>query len=320
MNITRGLPSRSVPFDPVLTIGNFDGQHLGHQTLIRKVVQRAAEIGGIPMVLTFDPHPIEVLRPGSIHNYLSDPSEREEFFDRFGIAELIILSFTAELASLLPAQFVEIVLQEGLGIRKLLVGENFVFGKGRSGDIRTLISLGERARFTVEPIPPVVLGHDTVSSTRIRKCLGTGNVREAAQCLGRPYQLRGTVIQGAGRGAKLGWPTANIRLPLHRVFPADGIYATRAVVDGEAKLSISYIGRRPTFQESERFLEVHIFDQEVSLYGKYVTVEFIDHVRSDRAFATVEDLLAQMERDGERARTILAKSEFTCSLIGENSF
>lgn len=319
MNITRDLPFRPLSCDPVLTIGNFDGQHLGHQALVRKVVERAGQIGGVPMVLTFDPHPIEVLRPGSFHKYLSDDSEREAFFARLGIAELIVLSFTVELASMLPAEFVEKVLRKGLGIRKLLVGENFVFGKGRSGNIHALTSLGEKSDFTVEPIPPIVLGSDIVSSTRIRRCLGNGNVLEAAQCLGRPYRLRGPVIPGAGRGAKLGWPTANIRPSLHRVFPADGIYATRTMVDGEARHSISYIGSRPTFQENERFLEVHIFDQNISLYGKVVTVEFIDYVRSDQAFTSVEALLAQMERDGERARTILANSELIGSLIGENS-
>lgn len=307
MNISQGLPSCPIPGHPVLTIGNFDGQHLGHQALVRAVVECARQIQGVPTVLTFDPHPVQVLRPGSSHKFLSNLEDKHAFFERAGIAEVIILSFTAELAAFLPAQFVETVLYQGLGIRKLIVGENFVFGKGRSGSIHDLRVLGEKAHFTVEPIPPVVVGQAIVSSTRIRKCLATGNVQEAAQCLGRPYRLGGRVISGDRRGTQMGWPTANIRLPGHRVFPADGIYATVAWIDGEAKPSVSYIGTRPTFQEGERLLEVHVFDQNLQLYGQELTVEFVGMVRGDQAFSNVETLLEQMKVDGECARSLLAK-------------
>ncbi len=307
MNITRGLPSKPFAGHPVLTIGNFDGQHLGHQALVRAVVDCAAQIGGLPVVMTFDPHPIEVLRPELPHKYLSDQQSKQDFFERHGIAELLIMPFTPELAALLPAQFVQEVLCDGLGTRKILVGEHFVFGKGRSGSVYDLQKLGLQANFTVDPIPPVLVGERIVSSTRIRKCLGSGNVREAAQCLGRFYGLSGTVIHGDHRGAQLGWPTANIRLPAHRVLPADGVYATMTVVDGEQKSSIAYIGRRPTFQEGERLLEVHIFDQDLSLYGKTLMVNFIDFIRGDQDFGEVDALIGQMKRDGEYARSILAR-------------
>ena len=158
MNITHGLPARPISGFPVLTIGNFDGQHLGHQALVQAVVACARQQQGVPTVLTFDPHPVEVLRPRAPHHYLSDRTDKHAFFERWGIGELIILPFTAELAALLPAQFVEQVLCQGLGIRKLFVGENFVFGKGRSGTIQDLRVLGEQANFSVDPISPVLVG------------------------------------------------------------------------------------------------------------------------------------------------------------------
>jgi len=305
MKITRGLPPVPPASCPVLTIGNFDGQHLGHRALVQAVVDRAQQVNGFPMVLSFDPHPVEVLRPGYAHKFLSEDHEKIAFFEYLGIAELVILPFTKALASLTPDQFVGQVLRDGLGIRKLLVGENFVFGKGRSGTVKDLIELGIEADFSVEPIAPVMMAQDVVSSTRIRKCLASGDVAQGAQCLGRPYMLRGAVIPGEKRGSQLGWPTANIRLPGHRVLPADGVYATLTVFKGECLDSIAYIGKRPTFSEGERLLEVHIFDKTFQLYGEDISVHFIEGIRGDMTFANVQDLVKQMDHDGQRAREIL---------------
>jgi riboflavin kinase/FMN adenylyltransferase len=305
MKITRGLPPVPPASCPVLTIGNFDGQHLGHRALVQAVVDCAQQINGFPMVLSFDPHPVEVLRPGCIHKFLSDDHEKIAFFEHLGIAELVILPFTKELASLTPDQFVGQVLRDGLGIRKLLVGENFVFGKGRIGTVRDLIELGIEAGFSVEPIAPVMMGQDVVSSTRIRKCLAAGDVAQGAQCLGRPYMLRGFVIPGEKRGSQFGWPTANLRLPGHRILPGDGVYATLTVFKGECLDSIAYIGKRPTFSEGERLLEVHIFDKTFQLYGEDISVHFIAGIRGDMTFANVQDLVRQMDHDGLRAREIL---------------
>ena len=305
MKITRGLPLVPPASCPVLTIGNFDGQHLGHRALVQAVVDRAQQTKGIPMVLSFDPHPVEVLRPGYAHKFLSESHEKIAFFERLGIAELVILPFSKELASLTPEQFVGQVLRDGLGIRKLLVGENFVFGKGRSGTVKDLIELGAEANFLVEPIVPVMMGQDVVSSTRIRKCLAAGDVAQGAECLGRPYMLRGIVIPGEKRGSQFGWPTANIRLPGHRVLPADGVYATLTVVQRECLESIAYVGKRPTFSEGERLLEVHVFDKHFHLYGEDISVYFIEGIRGDMTFANVQDLVRQMDHDGLRAREIL---------------
>ncbi|HBP88059.1 MAG: bifunctional riboflavin kinase/FAD synthetase [Nitrospira sp.] len=305
MKITRGLPTIRPASCPVLTIGNFDGQHLGHRALVQAVVHYAQRVRGFPMVLSFLPHPVEVLRPRSVHKFLSDDYEKNAFFERLGIGELVVLPFTKELASLRPDEFVGQVLHDGLGIRKLFVGENFVFGKGRSGGVKDLIELGAQADFSVEPIAPVIVGQEVVSSTRIRKSLMAGDVAQGAQCLGRPYMLEGTVIPGEQRGKKFGWPTANLRIPGHRVLPADGIYATLTVFKGECLDSIAYIGTRPTFSEGERLLEVHIFDKTVQLYGEHISVHFIERVREDRVFANSQDLVSQMDQDGLRARDIL---------------
>ncbi|MEX0829522.1 MAG: bifunctional riboflavin kinase/FAD synthetase [Nitrospirales bacterium] len=307
MNITRGLPPVPLATFPVLTIGNFDGQHVGHRALLESVVENARRLNGVPMVLSFDPHPIEVLRPGTVPKFLSDAQEKYDFFERLGIGELIILSFTQDLAALTPDQFVGQVLHKGLGVRLLLVGENFVFGQGRSGTIQDLMRFGAERNFEVQPVTPVMLGGAVVSSTRVRKCLTSGNVVEGRQCLGRLYRLVSKVIEGEKRGRQLGWPTANLRIPPHRLLPADGIYATLTEVDGECLASVTYIGKRPTFQDGERLLEVHIFDQTLNLYGKDISVSFLEQVRKDMTFSTVDDLLKQMDHDGVQARAIIAK-------------
>jgi riboflavin kinase/FMN adenylyltransferase len=171
--------------------------------------------------------------------------------------------------------------------------------------VKDLIELGAKSDFSVEPIAPVMVGQEVVSSTRIRKCLTAGDVAQGAQCLGRPYMLEGMVIPGEKRGEQFGWPTANLQLPGHRVLPADGVYATLTVFKGECLDSIAYIGTRPTFSERERLLEVHMFDKTVHLYGEDIAVYFIERVRGDMTFDNAQDLVGQMDRDGLRARDIL---------------
>ncbi len=307
MNISKGLPPAPLAAFPVLTIGNFDGPHVGHRALIEAVLRQAQRHHGVPMVLTFDPHPIQVLRPESHPKFLSDAQDKYDFFKQLGVAELVVLPFTRELADLTPEQFMREVLHDGLGVRQLLVGENFVFGKGRRGTIQDLVLFGEQAHFEVQPVAPVMLGGELVSSTRIRKALTAGDVADGRECLGRPYRLTGPVIQGEQRGRDIGWPTANIRIPSHRVHPADGIYATFAEIDGCCFPSVAYIGTRPTFQEGERLLEVHIFDQTLQLYGKTISVLFIEQMRGDMTFSCVDDLLRQMDHDGTQARDILER-------------
>ena len=308
MNVLRTLPSSPIHPHPVLTIGNFDGQHVGHCALVKAVVEQARRHQGTPMVLTFDPHPAKVLSPGIVLQFLSTQEEKQSFFERHGVENLIILEFTRQLANFTPEQFVSKILKDGLGVRDILVGENFVFGKGRSGNIHDLIRLGSPANFQVHPFAPVHVGKAVVSSTRIRQHIQIGKMQEAARCLGRDYSLTGLVIPGEGRGTELGWPTANLRIPSDRVIPPDGVYVTTTLVKGNVLKSVSYIGSRPTFVEGERMLEVHLLDMNCSLYGEELKVNFVERLRGDEKFSTVKDLLQQMELDANHARERLRVS------------
>lgn len=304
MKVIRTLPVSPPPRHPVLTIGNFDGQHIGHCALVKTVVEVARRTKGTPMALTFKPHPAVVLNPGADLCFLSTEDEKLRFFESHGIQALVVLEFTRALADLTPEQFVFKVLRDGIGVRELLVGENFVFGKGRSGNVPMLTTLGAQADFVVHPIPPVRLDGHVVSSTRIREAIQSGNLHDAARCLGRPYRLNGIVVQGSGRGAELGWPTANVRIPGHRVIPPDGVYATSVLWKGATFPSVAYIGTRPTFVEGERMLEVHLFDVHPRLYGEELGVSFIERLRGDIKFPSVPELLRQMEHDAAQARQV----------------
>jgi len=305
MKITRSLADHTPSSHPVLTIGNFDGQHLGHQALLLAVVKTASVTRGTPLVLTFDPHPLTVLSPGVELRLLTTNEEKLERFQEAGIHEVLALAFDRNFASLSPEEFVMRILRDGLKVRELLVGENFAFGKGRAGRLADLVRLGETAGFRVHPVPPVSVGGLVVSSSRIRNLVQAGDVREAARCLGRPYALSGTVVRGEQRGQVLGWPTANLRLPPGRVIPADGVYATITGWKQQAFDSVSYIGTRPTFGPGERLLEVSLLDQRLDLYGEDVAVRFVERLRGDLKCDSVEELSTHIERDVALARDIL---------------
>jgi len=305
MKITRGLAAHQRVPHPILTIGNFDGQHLGHHALLRDVVRRANEAGGTPMVLTFDPHPLRVLAPQVNLRFLTMPDEKLAYFREAGITEVLFLEFTAAFAALTPDQFMQQVLHDGVGVKDLFVGEHFAFGKGRAGRIADLIRFGRDACFQVHPIPPLKVGGEVVSSTRIRQLIQGGDVRGAARYLGRHYALGGIVVPGEQRGQELGWPTANLKLPPDRVIPADGVYATKTMWGARTFESVSYIGTRPTFGAGERLLEVSLLDAQENLYGQMIRVEFVERVREDRTFHSEEELSAQIERDARQARQAL---------------
>ena len=305
MNIARGLAQHTRASYPVLTIGNFDGQHLGHRALLRAVVERAEAKGGIPMVLTLDPHPVKVLAPDADFRLLSTLEEKLLRCEEAGIREVLLLEFNADLASLTPDDFVLRILKDGIGVRDLYIGEHFAFGKNRTGHVGDLIRLGPQAGFQVHPVPPVLVDGQVVSSTRIRQLIQAGDVRSAARCLGRPYALSGTVAAGEHRGKELGWPTANLRLPQDRVIPADGVYATTTTWKERSFDSVSYLGTRPTFGSGERLLEVYFLDQQVELYGQEVQVHLVDRLRGDVRFETAEALSARITLDVTLARETL---------------
>ena len=275
MKITRGLAAHQRVSHPVLTIGNFDGQHLGHSAMLRDVVRRAREAGGTPVVLTFDPHPVKVLAPHVNLRFLTTAEEKLACFRDAGIAEVLFLEFTTAFAALTPDQFMQLVLRDGIGVKELFVGEHFAFGKGRAGRIADLVRFGREAGFRVHPVQPLRVDGEIVSSTRVRHLIKSGDVRGASRCLGRYYALEGGVVSGEQRGRTLGWPTANLTLPADRVIPADGVYATRTLWGDRSFESVSYIGTRPTFGAGERLLEVSLLDARENLYRQAIRVEFV---------------------------------------------
>lgn len=309
MKVSRGLPNFPLPPHPVLTIGNFDGQHLGHRYLLSTVVNHAREAGGTPMVLTFDPHPVQVLNPKVDFQYLTTPEEKFRWFKSVGVEHLVILEFTKAFAGLSPEEFVQSILRDGLGTRDIFVGEHFVFGKGRAGNTATLTQLGKQANFQVHLLKPLGSGDKVVSSTRIRKLIQQGNVEEAQKSLGRWYALQGTVIEGDQRGQTLGCRTANLRLPMGRVIPADGVYATSMLWKGKAFNSVSYIGTRPTFGHGERLLEVHLLDEDCVLYGEEIQVSFLKYLRGDEVFESSDALAARIALDIDLARGVLKQED-----------
>lgn len=307
--VTRGLADIRPRPHPVLTIGNFDGHHRGHHSLLQSVVARARQLGGTAMVLTFDPHPVRLLAPHVPLRFLTSPEEKLERFKTAGVDEVVFLEFTPALAAMTPDAFATDVLHHRLGVSELYLGEHFAFGKGRGGRIADLERLGASLGFAVHPVKPVVLQGGVVSSTRIRTLIQAGDMEEAALLLGRPYGLTGTVISGQQQGQALGWPTANLRIPPERVTPPDGVYAARASYDGRSYDAVVYIGTRPTFGAGERLIEVNLLDHRDNLYGKAITVEFIERLRGDHTFASAEELAAQIAKDADRAKASLRRLE-----------
>jgi riboflavin kinase/FMN adenylyltransferase len=311
MKITRGLAEYKGGPHPVLTIGNFDGQHRGHVDLLQAVVARAAEVAGTAVVLTFDPHPLTVLKPDLTLRFLTSAEDKQARFREVGIDEVLLLPFDRALASLPPAEFVARILSERLGTRDLFVGEDFAFGKDRAGTMADLMRWAPEAGFRVHAVPAVRLDGEVVSSSRIRRLVREGDVRAAARCLGRPYALSGPVVRGERRGQEIGWPTANLRLPEDRVIPADGVYAATAVRADRRFDAVAYIGTRPTFGAGDRVLEVNLLDETLNLYGDELLVEFVERLRGDATFMTAEELAACIGRDVALARETLRSAART---------
>ena len=305
--VTRGLGDVRTRPHPVVTIGNFDGHHRGHHSLLQTVVTRAREVGGAAMVLTFDPHPVRVLAPHVELRFLTSPEEKLECFKAAGVDEVVFLEFTPALAAMTPEEFADTVLHRNLKIAEIFVGEHFAFGKGRSGRIADLQRFGAAMGFTVYPVRPVVLNGGVVSSTRIRNLIQAGQMEEAAALLGRAYGITGTVVSGMQQGQVLGWPTANLRIPPERVTPPDGVYAARASYDASRYDAVVYIGSRPTFGAGERLIEVNLLDHWENLYGKTMAVEFVEHLRGDHRFPSPQELAAQIARDVDRAKASLRR-------------
>ena len=307
MNVFRGLATPVERSYPVATIGNFDGQHKGHRSLLDIVVATARRLQGTAVVVTFDPHPVRTLAPHVDLKFLTSPEEKLARFEEAGIQDVILLEFTPAFAALAPAEFASQILKNGLGLKELFVGEHFSFGKGRAGKVSDLIQLGAQLGFEVHAVPPVKLDGEVVSSTRIRQMIQAGDMSKASRFLGRPYAIGGEVIHGDHRGQSLGWPTANLAVPSERVLPPDGVYAATVLWQGRCMESATYIGTRPTFGVGDRVIEVYLLDRQLDLYGQRIIVQFIERVRADIMFQSAEALADRIEQDVQEVRICLKR-------------
>ena len=288
-----------------MTIGNFDGVHLGHQVIFRTLCQRAHEVGGTSIVLTFDPHPLKVLAPERCPLLITPTRKKLSIIQGCGVDVVVCLPFTRELADLTPDVFVEDVLVGTIGIREIYVGYNFAFGKGRQGSIALLQELGQRHGFRVHVVEPIALEGRVVSSSIIRQWIQQGQVDEAALLLGRLYSITGTVVEGYQKGRELGFPTANVR-STDELIPGRGVYAVMVDWREQRYEGVANIGFNPTFGRAQLSVEIHLFNFSQQLYGETVEVSFVKKIRDERAFPSVADLVKQIGQDVATAHTLLA--------------
>jgi riboflavin kinase/FMN adenylyltransferase len=303
-----GLPTSAG--GTVCTVGTFDGVHRGHQLVLQRLGARARELGLPAVLVTFDPHPLEVVNPAAAPPLLTVHDEKTEVLAESPVDYVVVVPFTAELAAYGAAEFVDVVLRETLGLRQLLVGHDHGFGRGRSGDAKVLQALGETRGFGVEVVP-AVQGSDgrPISSTVIRRAIAGGDLTHAADGLGRPYSASGVVQAGAGRGRTIGFRTLNVALPPSRkLLPPQGVYAVRVQTPRGAFGGMMNLGPRPTFDESTTALEAHLFDVDDDFYGMRVRLDFIARLRETRRFEGPAALREQLGRDEADARAALAMS------------
>lgn len=308
MKIVHDLQElKPVPHHTVATIGNFDGVHLGHRAIFRRVVAEARNRQGTATVITFNPHPLKLLAPERAPLLINTYAERERLIAASCIDLLICLPFTAKLAALPATTFVEDILLRTLSLKHLIVGYDYAFGRNREGDATFLQGCGERFGFTVEILPPIAQNQHIYSSTRIRQLLQEGEVEAAASLLGRHFTLEGEVIHGAGRGAKLGFPTANLRTE-KEILPQEGVYAVKVRHNSILYDGVANIGKNPTFGDNELTVEVHLLDLEENLYGETLRIYFLQRLRGEERFASVTELCTAIQTDITRARQILDRA------------
>lgn len=290
----------------VLTVGNFDGIHLGHQAILRSVADRAGALGAVSTVVTFDPSPLKVLRPESAPPRISTTEQRVEWFRALGLNSAVILRFDTELARVSPEDFVTQILLGQIGMRSILVGENFRFGHRHAGDVRLLRELGREHSFEVEIVPPVLFRGEIVSSTAIRRAVAEGSVSHAARLLGRPFALTGGIRPGTGTGSRLVFPTLNLA-PQQELLPAIGVYVSETIVGGKTCQSVTNVGRRPTFNGSSLSIESHLFGFSDKVMNGRMEIHFWERLREEKKFGGPNELREQITRDIARAQSFFAR-------------
>ncbi|MFA5073281.1 MAG: bifunctional riboflavin kinase/FAD synthetase [Nitrospirota bacterium] len=308
MRIIRGINSIIDNLkNPVVTLGNFDGVHRGHQAIFHTVVKRAREIGGTSVAFTFEPHPLKVLAPHRSLRLLNTFHAKMELIASCGIDVVICAAFTRTFADQHPDDFARDILHEKMGTREIYVGYDYAFGKNREGGIQSLIKMGQRYGFGVTIMEAVHVDGLVVSSTRIRELIESGKMEEAANLLGRYYAIEGAVVHGSHRGRKLGYPTANLQTP-NELLPPEGVYAVFAEIEGKTYSGAAALGIRPTFEAGPMVLEISLFDFSGDLYGKLMKVSFVHYLRSEKKFTDEAALISQIRMDIDHVKEILGQA------------
>jgi riboflavin kinase / FMN adenylyltransferase len=308
MQVIDDLAHARLQGETILTIGAFDGVHRGHQALIASVIERARATGRQAALMTFHPHPAVVLAPARAPKYLTTPGEKIALLEELGLDLVVLLPFNHDVANTTAQDFMRMV-RERLGLRELWVGADFALGRGREGNVDRLRELGQEMGYEVHVMPPVIEGGAPISSTRIRGLIQHGEVAEAAQLLGRYPSVSGEVVSGARRGRQFGFPTANLEVRDERGVPANGVYAVFALLGATRYPAVANVGVRPSFDNGERTVETYIFDFDQEIYGCDLVVEFVARLRDERRFREIDELIAQIERDSEQAREMLAAED-----------
>lgn len=313
MEIISDIDDFQASDESVLTVGTFDGIHRGHQKIIEKVKTVAKRSGAFSTLVTFEPHPQLVLSKEDKPQIklLTTREEKIDILRNLGLNRLIILPFTSVLSSLSPEDFVENILIKKLRMKHFIIGHDHAFGRNRAGNFDLLVEMSKENDFKVDAVEPLILDGQIVSSTKVRNLLASASVPQANIFLGRQYAIRGKVVSGHGRGRDLGFPTANIQpMSKYKLIPKVGIYATRVKIDGMIYDSVTYIGRRPTFNLNDKVIEVHIADVlGESLYEKQVELYFVSFIREDARFESTEDLVYQIEADKQESLKILTQTK-----------
>lgn len=301
MKVFHGTEHAELQRPTVLTMGVFDGLHLGHQAIVRQVVERALIINATPTLVTFDPHPRQVLRPDTAPPLLQTFHQKIEGLKLLGMQQVVVLNFTRELAAMTAEDFGRLYLHEALQAREVYLGKGFFFGRDRLGNIETLREISHRLGFFADEVAEVQVRGHRVSSTMIRRLLKAGRVNLARRMLGRPYGIEGQVIEGRRVGRQISFPTANLEIQ-NRVIPADGVYVTLALVGDVWRRSVTNIGHRPTLVgDEESKVEAHLIDFDEDLYGQTIRVRLLHRLRGEKKFSGLDELRAQIARDRDRA-------------------
>ena len=291
----------------VVTVGTFDGVHLGHRAVLDEIARRARDAGRASVLVTFEPHPLAIVNPNAAPARLTTSEERLEVLATSEIDRVLVLRFNRELAGLSPEQFVETVLLRQCAMRELVIGHDHGFGRGRSGDVSTLRELGARRGFAVDVVAPVAPGSGpVVSSTAIRRAIAGGDLDTAARLLGRSYSVSERVERGEQRGRTIGVPTCNLAIPAAKLLPPDGVWAVVVETPSGRYGGMMNQGHRPTFDDGRRLMEVHLFDFEGDLYDRRITVQWLAPIRSIRRFDGLVELQQQLQKDAVRARAAVA--------------